>query len=949
MTESACSRLEHAKARMVRLEHRLQQARMRMSSSHASGTPQAKRDYADASRAASTYAGQLHAAIEKVISEASHCDEVGADAELLDEDVALAVIVGEMALGGHEVVPFSDSEDFLAGESSAAGFGADFVYRAHLDPLNQMLVEAGYDIMDVSPEARMEAQLRELEEAGFLGDFGAETSLPSSSRGLRRLRTRLRRQKSRIQRRIRSLPRVGRRRGRPGRIANDPITRDRERRLRRRLSRVNNRLSAVTVALKAKAAQRSARRGKSQARPRPTLPRMPIGNILTGPTAILPSIGYPTSTPTDIADVGITVPAIAWAGPWDMVKHGPMPTPEQVATIDPNHPEYQGLLNAPWSPDLARHHDYPDWVAVQLRAGRTVPRAAGGTRPYTPGGTRVSDLLAPSITPMGPGRPRIASPGRMAVPEVLEAPSKSEFMTILAGKSSPAAVMAFIREIRANIRTCKALSLRYNTRRNRDRARASQLRRRITRARRRSRSLDMRSGSQRTRQRQLARVIRRLAAQLNRVNQRVLDHTRLLGLAARAIPMYQSHLKRAQAKSALLKASKAIQESRPDVAAAHEEKKTALEHDADVKEKVADAAAKVTNTSIVAADNEALRDAAEGAQAELETKAESGASGAELAELATLVALLTEAINTQMPDLITSMSQISQMDLSPVFVAPVVPDPDVTGPTAILPVDPSMSPLTAPTDIADVGIPVPPLSSYELATGATRAYRVHPTGDPVGDAAQSYSDEREARLNAQLALLAEQGVDISGDTSFLDSHAPVGLWEDGAVDEFESGNVHMGADPWDQFGFNLTTSSGQPFNFSNLASGSGGGGTSGGGNAGAGTGAKAKGPSFSEVGAGIGGLMNGLGGILGNVLPWVTGNNNRPAPAPAQVSQNQVSTGNAVTQTPAPQVVYLPGNSPMATGQGGYSAEPEKNMTPYIVGGTIGLLGLGVFAWASTR
>lgn len=37
------------------------------------------------------------------------------------------------------------------------------------------------------------------------------------------------------------------------------------------------------------------------------------------------------------------------------------------------------------------------------------------------------------------------------------------------------------------------------------------------------------------------------------------------------------------------------------------------------------------------------------------------------------------------------------------------------------------------------------------------------------------------------------------DTSFLDSHAPAGLWEDGVVDEFESGDV-FGVDPYAHFG-----------------------------------------------------------------------------------------------------------------------------------------------------
>ena len=39
-----------------------------------------------------------------------------------------------------------------------------------------------------------------------------------------------------------------------------------------------------------------------------------------------------------------------------------------------------------------------------------------------------------------------------------------------------------------------------------------------------------------------------------------------------------------------------------------------------------------------------------------------------------------------------------------------------------------------------------------------------------------------------------------GDTSFLNSHAPVGLWEDGPVDQFESGDAWMGLDPYENFG-----------------------------------------------------------------------------------------------------------------------------------------------------
>ena len=269
MTESACTQLEHAKAQVVRFEHRLQQARSRMNAAHASGTPQARRDYADASKAASQYASSLQTAINKVLAAAAHCDDTGADAELLNEDIELASIAGQMALGGDEVVPFTDTEDFLVSESAAGGFGADFVYRAHLDPLTQMMVEAGYDIMDVSPEARLEAQLRELEEAGFLGDFGQETSLPTGRRALRRLRRRLQRQVRRVQRAIDALPHTGR--GRRRRVATDPITRDIHAALRRRKRRVEARLQSVQAALRARpsratASPRSAR--GTRARPR---------------------------------------------------------------------------------------------------------------------------------------------------------------------------------------------------------------------------------------------------------------------------------------------------------------------------------------------------------------------------------------------------------------------------------------------------------------------------------------------------------------------------------------------------------------------------------------------------------------------------------------------------------------------------------------------------------
>ena len=825
MFDSACSQLEHAKAHMIRLEHRLQEAQMRMNAAHASGTPQAKRDYQDASRAVDALSSDLRAACEKVMAATQECDALGADPEVLNEDMELASIAAELAMGGTEVVPFTETEDFLVSESAAGGFGADIVYRAHLDPLTQMLVDAGYDIMEVSPEARLEAQLQQLQEAGFLGDFGAETSLPRSRRGLRRLRRRLGRQRRRIRAEISRLPHTGR--GRRRRLAQDPITQGLAASLRRRLRRVEDRLELVESALRttARPRRRTRRRGRG-----------PTGSVVSRPPKGSGVPVPPLTVPTDIADMGIPFPVPGLPG---VVMPGPAP------------------------------------------------------------------------------RQAVPSPGRMATPEVLEAPSKAEFSALLSARNTPIELRKFIREIRANIRSCKTLTMRFESRRTRDRARAESIRRRIARARRRSNA-----AISSARKRRLASIIGRLVRMLNRVNERILDHTRLLALAARAVPQYQSYLKRAQAKLAHLRQSSATQQSKPDEASVHAAEQAALEQDADVKQAVAEQTAEVTNTAVIAADNEALRDAAEGAQAELATKAEAGASASELAELAALVALLTDAINSQMPELISSIGHIAQMDLTPVFTQPIVPDADVTppsveGPTALLPVTPS-DPLTTPSDIADQGIPVPSMDT-------SRPYRVYAVDDPLSNAAASYRDEREARLNAQLAFLAEQGVDISG---------------------------HFGADPWDQFGsqFRLTDSSGQPFNFNSsfLTSGQS---TAGGasGSSGRASGGKGgSGPGAGEVMTGIGGIMNGLGGLLGNILPWATGQGGNQAPAaPATVSDSQSAAGNAATNTP--QVVYVPGQSPMATGQGGYSQPAPQNLTPLYVAGGIGLVGLGIFAWASSR
>ena len=944
MNDSACTQLEHAKARLIRLEHRLQQATTRMHAAAQSATAHAKRDYRDANAAASGYRSQIQTAINSIVHYAGECESLGSDPELLEEDIELARIAGNLALDGDEVVPFSEDEDFLAAESAASGFGADILYRAHLDPLTIMLQEAGYDILDVSPEARMEAQLRELEDAGFLGDFGAGISLPRSRGARQRLRRRLRRQKSRIKRRVRRL-----------RNRTDPIGRNEHRRARRRLRRVEDRLEAVTASLApdadasqassqahARRKKRRGRRGGSKALP---MAYRSDKRPSTGPTAILPSLSEVTTS---------------YTLPW--------------------------LTEVVTSPT-----DFADLVFPGSRP--PMP----GYHPVRPGGAGGPALVTP-LLPHRPGR-RIPAPGRHATPEVLEAPSRGEFSTLLQGAATIAQLKALITRIRGAIRRSRGLSVRYQSRLNRDKARAAQIRRRITRARRRSRSLSRPGVLGRGRRRQLANIIRRLGRRLERVNQRVMDHTRLLALAARAVPAYQAHLKRAQAKIAALRASQAVQVGNKPKADAEAAKKEALEHDADVKEAAAEVATKVSNTTVVAADNEALRDAAESAQAELATKAEAGASGDELAELSQLVALLTEAINSQIPGLITSIGEISRMDLTPVFVSPAVPDPDVkppasvkppsaleqglVGPTPILPYGPT-APLTAPTDIADVGIAVPPVSSglsdYEIATGASRPYRVHPVSDPVGMAAQSYQDEREARLNAQLTMLATHGVDIGGDfgadTSFLDSHAPIGLWEDGPVGQFESGNVHMGSDPWDQFGytpfspggasgFHLTNSSGGRFNtsFSSRASGApaGGGGSGASGAAGGAAGVPQEGKSggagggagrlsFQDFGTGFGQIAGGVGTFLGNILPWVTGGQNQPAPSPQTVSNNQGTNGKAVTQMPPTQVIYTPGGSPMVTGQGGYSPPAEaKNYTPLYVAGGLGLVGLGIFAWASSR
>jgi len=821
MNES-CRQLEEVKARLIRLEHGLQGAQTRMSAAHQHRSHQSRQDFADASAAVRKYRSQLSEAVAQIAKLTLEAESFGADPELLEEDLELAQISALLA-SGNEVVPFSEEQDYLVAESAAAGFGSDIVYRAHLDPLTIMLQEAGYDIMDVSPEARMEAQLKELEDAGFLGDFGADTPLPKGRRRLRRLVRRLRRQESRLARRIRRLPK-----DRRGNLRRDPITQDLNRRMRRRLTRVRARLADARAAL---------REAKPTQGGRP--PRT-VGRIIRPPTA--------------------------------------------------------GRLIRPVGPG---------------------PVASG----------RAEARQSPVLTP----------------------PGKDEFNDKLRRHANIPELSKAIRKIRLSIRKARGLSTRYQSRLKRDQARAAQVRRKITRARRRAVSLPG-SGSN-PRRRQLARIIGRLNRRLQRINERIVFHTKSLALAARAVPRWQAHLKRAQAALAELRQVAKIQSGASADAQEYAKKKEALEYDAQLKDEVAEKTAEVSNTAVVAADNEALRDAAEATQAELATKAEAGASGKELAELSGLVGLLTEAINSQMPELIEMISSVSQADLTPVFTEPAVPDqdvpsPSVEGPTAILPTSPS-DPITAPTEIADQGLPVPDFASQDTS----REYRVHAVADPIGQAAASYHDEQAARLDAQLAMLAEQGISISGDTSFLNSHAPSGLWEDGVVDEFESGDVHMGADPWDQFG-NVppnrvhTVREGwktRPPGLSdaawtNVIQGAGG--------ARAGQGAGA--PSGGEVFNVVKGVAGVAGDLLGNILPWVT--NQGPRTPPFTVSDNQNRGGNVVTQTPPPQVIYVPGNDPMSTGAGGNTGqEPPKDYTPLIIAGGLGLVLVGGFTWAATR
>ena len=762
MNES-CRQLEDVKARLIRLEHGLQGAQTRMSAAHQHRSHQSRQDFADASAAVRKYRSQLSDTVEQIAKLALEAESFGADPELLEEDLELAQISALLA-SGNEVVPFSEEQDYLVAESAAAGFGSDIVYRAHLDPLTIMLQEAGYDIMDVSPEARMEAQLKELEDAGFLGDFGADTPLPKGRRPLRRLVRRLNRQKNGLVRRIRRLPK-----DRQGNLRRDPITQDLNRRMRRRLTRVRARLADARAAL---------READAQAKKKATRRRVP-------------------NAPGASSGAALTLP------PFDIAK-------------------------------------------VLASTGRLIPS------PVASG--RAEARQSPVLTP----------------------PGKDEFNDELRRHANVNSLARVIRKIRLSIRKARGLSTRYQSRLKRDQARAAQVRRKITRARRRAVSL--KGSGNKTRKRQLARIIARLNPRLQRINERIVAHTKSLALAARAVPRWQAHLKRAQAALAQLRLAGMIQSGASADAQEYEQETEALEHDAQIKDEVAEKTAEISNAAVVAADNEALRDAAEATQAELATKAEAGASGKELAELSGLVGLLTEAINSQMPELIEMISSASQADLTPIFTAPAVPDqdvpaPSVEGPTAILPTSPS-DPITAPTEIADQGLPVPDFASQDTS----REYRVHAVADPIGQAAASYHDEREARLDAQLAMLAEQGISISGDTSFLNSHAPSGLWEDGVVDEFESGDVHMGADPWDQFG-NVpphrvhTVREGwktRPPGLSdaawtNVIQGAGGARA---GLPGPGQGAGAA--SAGEVMNVVTGVAGVAGTILENILPWVT-------------------------------------------------------------------------------
>ena len=96
------------------------------------------------------------------------------------------------------------------------------------------------------------------------------------------------------------------------------------------------------------------------------------------------------------------------------------------------------------------------------------------------------------------------------------------------------------------------------------------------------------------------------------------------------------------------------------------------------------------------------------------------------------------------------------------------------------------------------------------------------------------------------------------------------------------------------------------------------------------------------------GAAGAVGTILGNILPWVT--NQGPKSPPFTVSDNQNRAGNVVTQTPPPQVIYVPGNDPMSTGAGGNTGqEPPKDYTPLIIAGGLGLVLVGGFTWAATR
>ena len=252
-------------------------------------------------------------------------------------------------------------------------------------------------------------------------------------------------------------------------------------------------------------------------------------------------------------------------------------------------------------------------------------------------------------------------------------------------------------------------------------------------------------------------------------------------------------------------------------------------------------------------------------------------------------------------------------------------------------------------------------------------------------------DDQQLRLDDQLAQLAAMGVSISGDsygldpwdqfgddisegwptldyavpsdvadagmfsgdTDFLNSHAPVGLWEDGTVDEFESGDVSMGDGYGDAFG--------GPFKLNwNRGGGTGAG-------AGAATTAptpsstsqeapateKKEKPSVGDVfsvltpliNAGLNfgaNLINGAGkGGSGNAAP--------AANTAAAMKEAAVSTQPMVYQPqPAPATAEEIAAAVARTS----STTPEKeetNIWPWVGVSVMGVGVLGTAVWASTR